>query len=104
MPITVIYIAAGILFVGAVKLHLPYGYYTVLRIVATSVFILAFLVAFNRSKSFLSWIYLLFAVAFNPIMKVPLSQERWMIVDIAVGALLIFTQNKIKQHATTQIV
>jgi hypothetical protein len=104
MPIAVIYIAAGILFVGAAQLHLPYGYYTVLRIVATGAFLWAFFASFNRNASLLPWIFLLFAVLFNPVMKVPLSQEHWMIVDIAAGALLIFTQNKIKQQATTKIV
>ena len=104
MPIAVIYIAAGILFVGAAQLHLPYGYYTVLRIVAMGAFLWAFFASFNRNASLLPWIFLLFAVLFNPVMKVPLSQEHWMIVDIAAGALLIFTQNKIKQQATTKIV
>ena len=104
MPIAVIYIAAGILFMGAAPMHLPFGYYTVLRIVATGVFILAFLVAFNRNKPFLPWVYALLAVTFNPITKVPLSQDLWMIVDIAAGALLLITQNKIKQQSTTKIV
>ena len=96
MPISVIYIAAGILFLGAAQLHLPLGYYTVLRIVSTCVFIWAFLVSYNRNASFFPWLFLLFAVTFNPIMKVPLSQELWMIVDITAGALLLFTQNKIR--------
>lgn len=104
MPVTVIYIATGILFLGAAQAHLPFGYYTVLRIVATGVFIWGFFVAFNRSGSFLPWIYLLFAVTFNPVMKLPLSEELWMIANISAGALLLFTQNKIKQHATKKLI
>jgi hypothetical protein len=104
MPIAVLYIAAGILFLGAAQLHLPFGYYTATHIVVTAVFIWAFLVSFNRNASFLPWIYLLFALIFNPILKVTLSQELWMVVDVAAGALLLFTQNKIKQQATTKIV
>ena len=104
MPITVIYISAAILFAGAAQLHLPFGYFTVLRIVATGAFAWAFLVALNRNRAFLPWIYLLLTIAFNPVIKVPLSQEIWMIVDIAAGTLLLLSQNKIKQQSTTKIV
>ena len=104
MPIAVIYIASGILLLGAVQEHLPFGYYALLRIVATGAFIWATFVAFNRNQSFLPWIYLLFAVLFNPIVKVPLSQELWMISDIAAGALLFLTQNKIKQQSVTKLI
>jgi hypothetical protein len=107
MPIAVIYIAAGVLFVGAAHgylPYLPYGYYTVLKIVATGVFIGAFLVSFYRDVSLLPWIYLLLAITFNPIIKIPLPSELWMIVDIVAGALLIFTQNKIRQQSATKII
>jgi len=104
MPIAVIYIAAGILFLGVAQEYLPYGYYTVLRIVATGTFIWAFLVSFNRNGALLPWIYLLFAVVFNPILKVPLSQELWMAIDIVASVLLIFTQNMIKQQSTTKVI
>jgi hypothetical protein len=104
MPIAVIYIVAGILFLDAAPLHLPFGYYTMVKIVAMGAFIWAFLIAFNRNATFLPWIYLLFAATYNPVMKVPLPLDLWMIVDIAAGTLLIFTQNKIKQQASTKII
>ena len=104
MPIAVIYIAAGILFLGAAQGHLPFGYYTLLQIVATGAFIWAFLTALNRNDPYLLWIYLLFAVIFNPIIKVPLSHDLWMLVDIAAGALLLITQNKIKEQAGKRVV
>ena len=104
MPISVIYIAAGILFLGAAEMHLPFGFYTVLRIVATSAFLWAFFVSFKRNASLLPWIFLLFAVVFNPIIKVPLPAELWMFVDIAAGVLLMFTQNKIKQQSTCKLI
>ena len=107
MPIAVIYLVAGLLFVGAAHdqlPYLPYGYFTVLRIVTTAAFIWAFLVSFTRNAAFLPWIYLLFAITFNPVIKVPLSHEIWMIVDIAAGVLLLFTQNNIKQQSATKIV
>ena len=104
MPITVIYIVAGILFLGAAQLHLPFGYYTVLRIAATSAFIWGFLVTLNRNVTLLPWLFLVFAVILNPVWKIPLSQDMWVVIDIAAGTLLILTQNKIKQQSVEKIV
>ena len=107
MPIAVIYIVAGILFMGAAQEflpYLPYGYYTVLRIVATVAFIWAFLVSFNRNAAVLPWIYLLFALVFNPVLKIPLPQELWTIVYMVSGALLLLTTTKIKQQSVAKIV
>jgi len=107
MPIAVIYIVAGLLFVGAAHdqlQYLPYGFYTVLGIVATAAFIWAFLVSFNRDAPFLPWIYLSFAIILNPIIKVPLPHEIWVIVDVAAAVLLLITQNKIKQQSVTTII
>ena len=107
MPIAVIYIAAGILFLGAAHDHLPYlpyGYFRFLGIVAMGAFLWAFFVSFKRNATLLPWIFLLFAVLFNPVMKAPLTKELWIFIDITAGALLLFTQNKIKQQATCKII
>ena len=107
MPIAVIYIVAGLLFVGAAHdllPYLPYGYFTVLRIVTTAAFIWAFLVSFNRDATFLAWIYLLIAITFNPVITVPLPHEVWMLVDVAAGLLLLLTQNKTRQQSASKIV
>jgi len=106
MPIAVIYIAAGILFVGAAHdylPYLPYGYFTVLKIVSTGTFIWAFLVSFSRKASLLPWIYLLFAIIFIPILTLPFSQDLWMIVYIAGGALLLLTIDKIKRKSPRKL-
>lgn len=104
MPVTVIYITAWILFVGAAPIDLPFGYYNMLRIVTTCAFMGAFLISFFRNGSFLPWIYLLLAITFNPIVKVPLPNEVWMVVFIVAGSLLILTRNKIKRHVTTKTI
>ena len=52
MPITVIYIVAAMLFLGAAPL--PYGYYMLLRLAATGVFIWAAIVVHKKTmQSFL---------------------------------------------------
>jgi hypothetical protein len=107
MPISVIYIAAAVLFVGAAHDHLPYlpyGYYTVLRIVAAGTFIWAFIVSYSRKGALLPWIYLLLAILFNPVLKVPLTQDYWMIVNITGGALLLLTMHKIKRKSARKLI
>jgi hypothetical protein len=106
MPIAVIYIAAGLLFLGAAweyLPYLPYVYFTVLKIVATGTFIWAFLVSFSRKSSLLPWIYLLFAIIFIPILILPLTQDLWTIIYITGGALLLLTIDKIKRKSPRKL-
>lgn len=94
MPITVIYIAAAMLFVGAASL--PYGYYMLLRIVATGVFIWAAFVAYERGQKSLPWVYGVLAILFNPLLKVHLPKELWAVVDVGSGIFLLVTSKKIR--------
>ena len=94
MPVPVIYICAAMLFVGAAPL--PYGYYTLLRLVSCAAFAFAAYVSFNRGKKALPWSFVLLAVAFNPVIKIHLPKEVWAIVDIAAGLFLLATSKQIK--------
>ena len=94
MPTPVIYICAAMLFLGAAPL--PYGYYTLLRLVSCGTFGFAAYVSFSRGRKVLPWIFVLVAVAFNPIVKVHLPKEVWAIVDVAAGLLLLATSKHIK--------
>ena len=97
MPISVIYIASGMLFLGAAPL--PYGYYMLLRIVATVVFVWAAIVGHEKKDRVLPWVFGVGAILFNPIMKIHLPKELWVAIDIAAGILLLVTQSKIKESA-----
>ena len=55
MPTPLIYIAAGLLFLAAAPL--PYGFYMLLRLVATVVFIWAAIASSERKHSSLPWIF-----------------------------------------------
>lgn len=99
MPTVIIYICAAMLFLGAAPL--PYGYYTLLRLVACGVFAFAAFIAFERKSKALPWIYGFLALIFNPIIKIYLPKEIWVVVDIAAGILLLLTYsqgNKNKEH------
>ncbi len=95
MPVAVIYIAAAMLFVGAAPLL--YGYYMLLRLVTTGVFIWAAIVAYDRKSEILTWVYGVLAVVFNPIIKVHLPKELWAVVDVGLGVLLLATKSVIQK-------
>jgi len=87
MPPFVVYAAAAMLALGAAPL--PYGYYVLLRIVATLIFVWAAVVAHERRREALPWIFALLALLFNPVVKVPLGKPLWAMTDIAAAILLL---------------
>ena len=93
MPQVVIYISAAMLFLGSIPL--PYGYYMLLRLVACGVFAYAAFVSYIRKNQTLPWVYGLLAVLFNPLIKIHLPKEVWMVVDVGAGILLLATANVI---------
>lgn len=95
MPVAVIYIAAVILILGAAPL--PYGYYTLLRLVATGVFIWAATVSYKRKEPVLTWVFALLAIVFNPILKIHFPKEIWAVIDVGAGLLLLAVRAKIKE-------
>ena len=86
----IVFIAAAIIAIGAFPL--PYGYYTLLRIVACIVFGLLSYGAFIKSNIILGAIAALFAIVFNPIIPVYLSKDVWTVIDIA-GAISVIAIN-----------
>ena len=97
MPFAIIYIAAAMLFVGAAPL--PYGYYMLLRLVACGVFVFAALVARDRRRNTLAWVYGFMALVFNPIIKIHLPKEAWAAVDVAAGVMLLATAKTIGEKS-----
>ncbi|WP_045445728.1 DUF6804 family protein [Psychrobacter sp. JCM 18902] len=98
MPKLVIYFAAGLLLLGV--LPLPYGYYTLLRLVVFGVFTWAAFIAFEKKEVVLPWVFVLLALIFNPIIKTYLPKEIWAIIDFCSGIFLIFVRNKIQEMPT----
>lgn len=94
MPAPAIYICAAMLFLGAAPL--PYGYYTLLRLIACGVFAFAAFLAHERKHEVLPWVYGLLAVLFNPVVKIYLPKEAWVFVDIGAGILLLVTAKTVR--------
>lgn len=81
-------VPAAVLFVPAVMLLLalapwPYGYFVFLRLVvcAASVWI-AFAVLGRNTNSKIGWAFVAIAILYNPIIRVPLEREIWMVVNV----------------------
>ena len=70
---------------------LPYGYYTLLRLVACAIFAYSAYLTFVKQIYALPWIFSFIALLFNPIFKVYLPKEIWFFIDIGCALLLIFT-------------
>ena len=98
MPPIVIYITVAMLWIGAAPL--PYGYYTLLRLVATIVFAWAAYVAYQGKHNFLPYAFGLLALLFNPIIVVHLEKTLWSAIDVAAGIFLLATIRHIQQPMT----
>jgi hypothetical protein len=96
MPLVVIYIAAGMLIVAVAPL--PYGYYMLLRLVATGVFAWSAYVAYERQYQVLPWVLVLLAVLFNPVIKIHLPREMWAAIDIGAGIFLLVISSKLREQ------
>ncbi|WP_049781168.1 DUF6804 family protein [Hahella chejuensis] len=93
MPKAVIFIAAGMLFVGV--LSLPYGYYMLLRIVACGVFAWAAFITYEKNEEVVPWVFGILAIVFNPLIKIHFSKELWAVVDFCSGLFLLIVSKKL---------
>ena len=78
----------------ACLLHLPYGYYSLLRFVAMVVFtVLAY--QYNKEKNgALTVTFGAFALLFQPFIKIALGRSLWNIIDVAVAIFLLILWSK----------
>jgi hypothetical protein len=64
---------------------MPYGYYQLVRVVATAAF--AFL-AYQERENSLLWVFVGLALLFQPFEKIALGRTLWNGVDIVVAVFL----------------
>ena len=85
-----VWIAPAILLCIALA-HLPYGFYTLLRIVTCGAAGLLAYVAYEQSKRLTGWVAALCVVAlvFNPVILVYFPRSVWMYVDVGTASLFI---------------
>jgi len=93
VPKPLIYIATGLLFLGA--LPLPYGYYMLLRLVACGVFAWAAFITYEKNEEILPWVFGILAIIFNPIVKIHFPKEFWAVIDVCSGVFLLLASKKL---------
>ena len=93
MPVTIIYLVAGMLFAGV--LALPDGYYEILRLVACASFGFVAFISYDRQEKNLPWFYGFLALIFNPVIEFQFIKEVWVAVYIVAGILLLANKEKI---------
>ena len=82
--IPILFLIIAVLFNG-----LPYGFFTLLRlIVCISALYLAWTIR-GGGKHWVAAVFLVIAILFNPIIPVHLTREIWLYIDVAVGLFLI---------------
>jgi uncharacterized membrane protein len=89
------YIAAGLLFIGA--LSMPSGYYDLLRWVIFGISAYAAYINFELNET--SWVisFVIIGLIFNPFMPVYLYDKfLWLVIDIASGIIYLLNSKYIK--------
>lgn len=73
----------------ACLLHLPYGFYVLVRFVAMVVFAVMAVQYNDKKDSTLTVTFGALALLFQPFLKIALGRGLWNLVDVAVAILLI---------------
>lgn len=67
----------------------PYGYFTLLRFIVTTVAVYIAYASYIEGKEIWTSIFGFIAILFNPIIPIYLTREIWLPVDFTVGVFLI---------------
>ena len=82
-------ILSALLFVCLAKM--PYGYYQFVRFIALIGFAYLSYKNIEEGNKLLSYFFAALAILFQPLLKIDLGRNIWNIVDVVVGAGLIFS-------------
>lgn len=77
-------------------LPMPYGFYTIIRVVITVLSCYLAYQYYSFNKGSLALTFGIIALLFQPFVKLTLGRELWLIVDIVVAALLLILSFKDK--------
>lgn len=70
-------------------LHMPYGYYELVRFVSMVVFAIMAYKYYEKKKEVLTIVLGALAILFQPFVKIALGRTIWNIVDVVVALLLL---------------
>jgi len=85
-----ILLAASLILLGlGVFLELPYGFYTLLRLVVCITGVYLGWLAYQKQKWGWFTVFALLALLFNPLVVVHLERELWVVIDLIAGVILL---------------
>ena len=79
-------------------LPMPYGYYTLLRLVVCGIAIYLTWFAKVINRQGWMWVMGFIALLFNPLMPIHLDKATWSLIDLVVAVVFIVALFKIKIH------
>lgn len=88
---------AGFLLVFALNPANPYGYYMLLRIVCCAVCAYLAVVAASTGRTPWIWTLGIFAVIYNPIMRIHLTRELWSVVNVVTIIVLTVSVEQLER-------
>jgi hypothetical protein len=80
--------------------HMPYGYYQLFRYIAMVGFAILAYYAYERKNIPIVILFVALALLFQPLSKVPLGRQSWIMVDVLVSVGLcvsLVVQNRTKK-------
>lgn len=79
----------AIIFLLLAVFPLPYGFYTLIRIIVTIAALLMAHAAHNTKRTPFVYLFGILAILFNPIIKIHFDKGIWMVLDIIGGVIFI---------------
>jgi hypothetical protein len=70
-------------------LNMPYGYYQLVRLVSFASFLVIANISHKEEQNNLMYLFIFFAILFQPFIKVALGRQIWNIVDVVVAVILL---------------
>ena len=77
---------------------MPYGFYVLVRFIATAVFCFFAFEEYQHSNSDRVILFIILAILFQPFIKIPLGRVIWNIVDVVVAGYLITLLRRINNN------
>lgn len=68
---------------------LPYGYYTLMRLVVCATAIYVIVIAARSGQTWGIWLYGIIGLLFNPLIPIHLTKGMWQPLDFITGILLV---------------
>jgi len=67
------------------------------RKVAYSIFAWAAYITFEKNEYVLSWVFVVLAIIYNPIIKIHFPKEMWSVIGFCSGVFFVLVRSKIQK-------